>query len=287
LKAVSYGTITICIIIKALIIINESACIKEKKIIMANVVPVRKDQHQNLKVATTRGLEHIAKQHIAPITAREYSKAGNSFPIFLVKQPEDTRYRSIVMLGLEAGENLYYTEERWNGIYLPQGVSMIPFGLGIDPDKEKTLTTYIDMDNKYVGEDKENALFDADGNESEFYKNVQNSLGRLYESETMTEKLMEELAENDLLQELELHISFSTGENKKLVGLYGIDEKKLHELSEAKVLDFHKRGLFIPIHAMLGSVGQINRLAQLRNLTDNKQKVTGIQIHFAKEAAEA
>jgi hypothetical protein len=254
---------------------------------MANAVPVRKDQHQNLKVATKRGLEHIAKQHIAPITAREYAQAANSFPIFLVKPPEATRYRSIVMLGLEAGENLYYNDEKWSGTYLPQGISMIPFGLGIDPDKEKTLTTYIDLENEYVGEDKENALFDAEGNDTEFYKNVQNSLGRLYENETMTEKLMEELAENDLLQELELHVNFSSGENKKLVGLYGIDEKKLHELSDDKVLAFHKRGMFVPIHAMLGSVGQINRLAQLRNLTDSEQKVTGIQVHLAKETTEA
>jgi len=254
---------------------------------MANVVPVRKDQHKNLKVANKRGLEHIANQHIAPITAREYAKAANSFPIFLVKPAETTRYRSVVMLGLEAGENLYYNDERWNGTYLPQGVGMLPFGLGVDPDKEKTLTTYIDEESDYVGEDKENALFDAEGNDTEFYKNVQNSLGRLYESETMTEKFMEELIENDLLQELELHINFNTGENKKLVGLFGIDEKKLQELSDAKVLDFHKRGIFIPIHAMLGSIGQIHRLAQLRNLSDNEQKVAGIQVHFTEETAEA
>jgi hypothetical protein len=265
----------------------KSACIKENYIIMANVVPVRKDLHKNLKIATKRGLEHIANQHIAPITAREYSKAANSFPIFLVKQPEATRYHSIVMLGLEAGENLYYKDERWNGTYLPQGVSMMPFGLGVDPDKEKTLTTYIDVESEYVGEDKENALFDDEGNDTEFYKSVQNSLGRLYENETMTEKFMEELSKNDLLQELELHINFSTGENKKLVGLFGIDEKKLQDLSDDKVLDFHKRGIFIPIHAMLGSIGQINKLAQLRNLSDNEQKIAGIQVNFAKETAEA
>ena len=53
------------------------------------------------------------------------------------------------------------------------------------------------------------------------------------------------------------------------------------------MLDFHKRGLFIPIHAMLGSIGQINRLAQLRNSTDHKQKVVGIQVKLAKETAEA
>ncbi len=254
---------------------------------MANVVPVRKNLHQNIKIATKRGLEHIANQHIAPISAREYPKAGNNFPIFLVKQPEGTRYRSVVMLGLESGENLFYKNEAWEGTYIPQGIAMMPFGLGVDPDKENTLTTYIDLDSQYVGEDKENAIFDAEGNDTEFYTNVQNSLGRLFDNENMTEKFMEELVANDLLQELELHINFSTGENKKLVGLFGIDEKKLQELSDDKILDFHKRGLFVPIHAMLGSVSQINRLAQLRNLADSPQKVIGIQVQLAKEAAEA
>jgi len=254
---------------------------------MANVVPVRKNLHQNIKIATKRGLEHIANQHIAPISAREYPKAGNNFPIFLVKQPEGTRYRSVVMLGLESGENLFYKNEAWEGTYIPQGIAMMPFGLGVDPDKENTLTTYIDLDSQYVGEDKENAIFDAEGNDTEFYTNVQNSLGRLFDNENMTEKFMEELVANDLLQELELHIDFSTGENKKLVGLFGIDEKKLQELSDDKILDFHKRGLFVPIHAMLGSVSQINRLAQLRNLADSPQKVIGIQVQLAKETAEA
>ena len=254
---------------------------------MANVVPVRKNLHQNIKIATKRGLEHIANQHIAPISAREYPKAGNNFPIFLVKQPEGTRYRSVVMLGLESGENLFYKNEAWEGTYIPQGIAMMPFGLGVDPDKENTLTTYIDLDSQYVGEDKENAIFDAEGNDTEFYTNVQNSLGRLFDNEKMTEKFMEELVANDLLQELELHINFSTGENKKLVGLFGIDEKKLQELSDDKILDFHKRGLFVPIHATLGSVSQINRLAQLRNLADSPQKVIGIQVQLAKETAEA
>jgi hypothetical protein len=254
---------------------------------MANVVPVRKDLHQKIKIANNRGLEHITNQHIAPITATEYAKAATNFPIFLVKQPEGTRYRSVVMLGLESGENLFYKNAVWEGTYLPQGIAMMPFGLGIDPDKEKTLTTFIDLDSQYVGEDKENALFDAEGNDTEFYTNVQNSLGRLFDNEKMTEKFMDELVANDLLQELELHINFSTGGNKKLVGLFGIDEKKLQDLSDDKVLDFHKRGLFVPIHSMLSSVGQVNRLAKLRNLANNDQKVVGIQIQLAKETAEA
>lgn len=256
---------------------------------MANIAPVRKDLHKNLKVADKRGLEHVAKQHIAPVTAHEFAQASTSYPIVFIKDPESSRFRSVVMLGLDAGENLYYSENRWEAVYVPQSISMVPFSLGLDPEKEKTLTTCIDLDSEYVSEDKENALFDAEGNESNFYKGVQESLGRLYDSEMMNEKFIKELTDNDLIQELELDIIFNESKNKKLVGIFGIHEKNLQSLSDDKVLDFHKRGLFVPIHAMLGSIGQINRLAQLRNQSSNEQKVAKIQVRPAevKETAEA
>jgi hypothetical protein len=244
---------------------------------MANIVPVKKEEHKNIKVASKRSLEHMATQHIAPISAREYAQAATSYPVVLVKDPDSPRYRSVVMLGLEAGENLYYSKENWNAVYVPQSISMVPFGLGLDPDKEKTLTACIDLDSEYVGEDKENALFDAEGNETDFFKGVQESLGRLYENELQTEKFVKELIDNDLLQELELHVNHASGDSKKLVGLFGIDEAKLQALADDKVLDFHKRGIFVPIHAMLGSVGQVNRLAQLRNKSDSDKKISGIQ----------
>lgn len=245
---------------------------------MANNVPVKSIQDKNLKVASQRNLAHVADQHIAAVNALEFSQASTSYPIVFIKEPESTVYRSVVMLGLEANENLFYKEDKWDAIYVPQNLSMVPFSLGLDPEKEKTLTTCIDLDSPFVGEDKDNALFDADGNETDFYKGAQESLGRMYESEVMTDKFIKELEENDLLLELELNITFNNNQTKKLVGLFGINEQKLVELSDEKVLDFHKRGLFIPIHAMLGSAAQINRLAQLRNQSNAELKIAGIKL---------
>ena len=204
-----------------------------------------------------------------------------------MKDQGTERYRSVVMLGLEAGENLYHKKDTWNAVYIPQSISMAPFSLGLDPEKEKTLTACVDLDSEFVGEDKDHALFDEEGNDTEFFKGVQDSLGRLYDNEVMNEKFLKELVENDLLLELELNIMLASGETKKLVGLFGIDEKKIQALTDEQVLDFHKRGLFIPIHALLGSAGQINRLAQLRNQGESKAKVNAIRFAPAKVEAEA
>ena len=252
---------------------------------MANITPIKKETHQNIKIAAKRDLSNVSTQHIAPITAPEFSQAATSYPVVIVKDQGSERYRSVVMLGLEAGENLYYKEDSWQAVYVPQSISMSPFSLGLDPEKEKTLTACIDLDSKFVGEDKEHEMFDAEGNDTEFFKGVQDSLGRLYDNEVMNEKFIKELVDNDLLLELELNVNFASGETKKLVGLYSVDEKKVQALSDEQVLDFHKRGLFIPIHAMLGSVGQVNRLAQLRNQSESPAKVSAIR--FSPLTAEA
>lgn len=254
---------------------------------MANQVPVKSDLHKNLKVSSKRDLQHVEKNHIVPVTAIEYSQASSSYPIVLIKDGKgDDSYRSVVMLGLEQEENLYLDGENWQGIYVPQSISLVPFSLGLDPEKEKTLTSFINLDSPFVGEDKDQALFDDKGQATDFYKSVEEALGNLYDNEVNTNKFIQELVANDLLVELEMKVALSTGENKRLVGIYGIDEPKLHELSDEKVMDFHKRGLFIPIYAMLSSLTQVNRLAQLRNRSEAEVKVAGISIAPLKAEEE-
>jgi hypothetical protein len=244
---------------------------------MANFVPVKKEQHQKLKIANTRNISHIAGQHIIPVAAVEYAQASASFPLVLVKNPDSERFRSVAMLGLEAGENLFLKDDKWTALSMPQSISMVPFSLGLDPEKENTLTACIDLDSEFVGEDKDLALFEDDGKESEVLANVQKALGRLFDNEKMTENFINELQDNDLLQEIELNIALATGEKKKLVGMSTINEEKVKNLSDDKVLDFHKRGLFVPIYSMLGSLAQINNLVKLRNLS-SEAKVSNIQI---------
>lgn len=244
---------------------------------MANLVPVKKEQHQDLKVSEKRGLGHIAGQHIIPISASEFAQGATSYPIVLVKDPETNRFRSVAMLGLEAGENLYYSDDNWTALFTPLSIAMVPFALGLDPEKEKTLTACVDLDSQFIGDDKDLPLFDDKGEETELFKNIQDSLGRLYESEVLTERFIKEVDEAGLLEELELQLTLEGGEQKKLVGIYTISEQKLQTLTDEQVLDFHKRGLFIPLHGMLGSIAQINRLVQLRNKSAGA-KIAGLQI---------
>ena len=48
-----------------------------------------------------------------------------------------------------------------------------------------------------------------------------------------------------------------------------INEKKLLELPEEQVLELHKAGFLGAIYAVMMSIGQLNRLVELSNDTEN------------------
>lgn len=253
---------------------------------MTNIVAINKEQHKNLKVTSGRDFEHVAKQHIVPISAREFASASTSYPVVFIKDNTGDSYRAVCMFGLEDGENLFFSEGKINAVHIPSSIAQIPFALGLDPEKENTLTACVDTDSKYISETEGVALFNEDGSESELLTNVRNSLGRLYESEVGTEQFIKLLKEHDLIHELEFQIAHSDESRRRVNGIFTINEEKLQKLSDETVLDFHKRGLYIPIYAMLASLGQVNRLIQLRNEV-NDVKIAGINIAPVSAQQEA
>ena len=120
-------------------------------------------------------MEHIANQHLVGTNAKEYNQLALSFPLFFIKEADV--YRSVALLGLQSGENLFFQNDKMNAIAIPQSLALTPFSLGLDTEKENTLTACVDLDSPYVGDDKDLALFDDEGNDSDLYKSIQESLG--------------------------------------------------------------------------------------------------------------
>lgn len=242
---------------------------------MANFTPLKKDKHQNIKVDNSRNLKQIAEQHILAVTVQEFSSLAATFPLFYIK--EGNNFRSVAMLGFETGQNFYYYNDKMNSLSIPQATAVLPFALGYDDEKENTLTACLDMDSEFVGEDKELALFDEAGEDSPLLKSMKEALGKIYQAEIQSENIIAELIKHELLIEYELLVNYEDGNKKRIVGIHNIDDKKLAALSDEVVLDFNKRGLFIAIHSMLISLGQVNRLVQLAN-HHSETKIANVSI---------
>jgi len=250
-----------------------------------NYVPLDKNKHSDWKISSKIDLAFAAKTHLAAATIREYAQLSGSMPIVFIEDAQSKNVHSVAMLGLEQGGNLFFAEDKWQGPHVPLNIQRYPFD--IRPDGEK-LGVFIDEESDIVLKDKSDgvAIFAEDGEPSEFLKSRQQFLSDLANSEVQNQRFIKQLQENDLLEEIQVMVNYTSGQKRNVTGILSVSEKKLLELSDEKVLAMHKAGYLGAIYSVMLSLGQLNRLVELSNKSENP--IQSLQLAPAtKEQAEA
>ncbi len=237
-----------------------------------NYIPLDKNEHGALKVVPKINFDLVGKTHLAAATIREFAQLSGSMPVVFIEDPKTKNIHSVVMLGLEAGQNLFYSEERWNSPHIPLNIQRYPFDIRPDGDK---LGVFIDENSDLIS-DEGQPLFTEEGEPTEFLKNRQQFLGDLANSEVQNQRFIKQLVENDLLEEISIRITYTSGQVRNVTGILAVNEKKLVALDDDKVLAMHKAGFLGACYSTMLSLGQLNRLVELSNKTDNP--VQSIQI---------
>lgn len=248
---------------------------------MSQYMAVDEKQHGQLKVNPPQDFSQAKEQHLIPLVVTEYTNAATSYPIVLVYNKELGRYRSMVLTSLVPGENMYYQPQDWDAIYIPKVILNHPFSLGLHPQDKDKLTVHIDMDSELVNHEKGLVLFEQ-GDESQYFKNVQERLGNLYQAELLTGEFLQQLSQDELISPMQINLAFASGEKKKVVDMFTVDERKLLELSADKVADYHRRGYLAPLYALANSSLQLNRLFRLFN----QKHSTGLEAMQVKIGAD-
>ncbi|GAA0354437.1 hypothetical protein GCM10009092_18420 [Bowmanella denitrificans] len=246
-----------------------------------NYVILDKEAHKKLKVKQDPTLAHGKASHLVGVSIREFARASSAVPLVLIKDESANRYHVAGLYGLNEGVNLYFSEEGWQSHFAPLNLQRYPFD--VRPNGEQ-LSIFIDKDSELVGEDDGFELFKEDGSVSEYLESRQRMLSDLVNSENVTQEFVKQLVDLDLVDEVRLGIRYANGEQRQLVGLYNVSEEKLLKLDDEQVLKLHRNGFLGAIYAMLGSMGQLNRLVQFSQKSE--QPIASIQI-LPKEQAEA
>lgn len=238
---------------------------------MANNVILDTVKHKNTRILTGRGAEFGESMHCVPVIADELRHLIIEYPVCLIKSDETGQFGLYALLGLEAGENLFLNGNSWSATYVPAHLKRQPFMVAIQgeedssPTPENTVMT-IDIDNTRVkegGTDGE-PLFLEDGAPSEYLKNITDLLSGLVPGIVKTEAFIKALADNDLIESIQLTVSFADGEEKKFDGLFTINEDNLQQLSSELLQDFHKNGYLQACNLILASIGNVQKLINLK-----------------------
>ncbi|MDD5029695.1 MAG: SapC family protein [Rhodoferax sp.] len=228
------------------------------------VVPVNKERHANKKIKDISSFDFASKFHIAYVTMHEFARAASIFPIVFLEDKDKDIFRPVVLLGLNAGENLFVDGNgKWQASYVPAIIRRYPFAL-TPTGKEDNYVVCIDEGSSLVSDTEGAALFDDKGEPTQVIENVKRYLGELQQMDTLTNGFCKFLAEHNMFTPLNMRVR-DNDKVKNVSGCYVVNEERLNNLSDERFLEIKSKGYLAPLYAHLISLAQTERLVKLQD----------------------
>jgi len=228
-----------------------------------NIVPVTREAHQDKKIKKVDSFAFAANFHLASIMVHEFARAASMYPIVFVEDQESEEFRPVVLLGLEAQENLFVNDEgKWEASFIPAIIRRYPFALARTKE-ENRFTVCLDEQSELVSDEEGEPMFQEDGTPSKVLERVKQYLGELQQMEQVTKQFCQTLKDKYMFTPLNMRFR-DTDTVKNISGAYVIHEQRLNNLSDEDFLSIRHQNLLAAIYSHLTSLAQVERLIQLR-----------------------
>jgi SapC len=200
------------------------------------------------------------------VTAVEFGDVSSEFPIvFIDAGSADDGKRQvapIAVFGLGSDENLFVDGKAWRARYQPALLRAYPFGIG----RAEGSRVVIVIDESWHGwsQTEGQALFEQDGRPTAFLTSMREYLDKVETEVQRTRLFGQALVDADLLTSMRFDATLPDGKTVTVDGFLTVDEKKLGELPDAKVVEFHRNGVLGLIHAHQMSLRHMRQLVEWR-----------------------
>jgi hypothetical protein len=233
------------------------------------LTPLDRAAHKGLRMRTDYALvPQAASMNSVFLNAIEFADACREFPIVFVRagQGQDGKpgpLMPLAVMGLLQGENLFVEEGRFTGEYSPAYLRRYPFAMARLDDGDQ-LAVCIDEQWEGFGEGGE-PLFTEAGEPTELMQNVVRFL-ESYEAEVeRTRQACDLLDAAGVLEPMRFEAQVGEGPKVEVEGFLAVNDEKLRQLPDAKVLELHRAGLLQLLEMHRLSLGNMARHAQKRN----------------------
>jgi hypothetical protein len=233
---------------------------------MTNHAVVTSEAHRDLRVKTEASADLGDAMMACPTVPDEFRALQNEFPILFRRDPETRRFSALVLMGFEAGENLYLQDDGWAARYRPLGLAAQPFLIGRAEGNEGPGQVHIDMAHPRISRDGEGMrLFDDNGMPSDFLDRIATILGALDEGFRESPAFYQALDRHELLEPFALDVELNDGSKHRMVGYHLINEERLGELDAGELAELQQAGYLTPIFMAMASLSNLSKLVEWKN----------------------
>jgi len=219
------------------------------------IVPLEKSHRVLMPSGTTpsfcRTINALA------VSVGEFVAAARDYPIVFASADAGQSFAPVILLGLEAGVNLFLDETgEWDrAAYFPAYVRRFPFCLS----KERVVCivkSYVDASGV--------PLYDARGNATPRWQAAEALLAGFDADLERTAQMCAALAKLELLESFSVQVKEAP--EIQLSGMVRVAEPKLRALAPARVKALVDKGFMGLVYAHLHSLENFSRLVARRNL---------------------
>jgi len=178
---------------------------------------------------------HAVRDALVSVVVAELGQLLPHYPLGFSQlrfDDQTERYQLVAVLSLQTGLNLYLdAQHQWQAPYVPAHYRSYPFNLL--PNNQGQLTLCFDQDADLIhipAQNQQIPLFGSDGQPVAELKTILDFLQQLHQNRRLTQSLVDQLAEHQLIQPWELTSVGVDGEAKPVKGLYHINEVALKAL---------------------------------------------------------
>ena len=202
------------------------------------VVPVSPTQHRDLCIERV-DFGFAAKVNSVPLMAVEIPMAAREYTIVFAGTEESVT--PVVVLGFADAQNVYLDENKaWKADYIPAFVRRYPFVFAQNQDATQ-FTLCVDED--WTGCNREGRgqrLFDEQGEQSEYLKNMLKFLSDYQAQFIRTQAFCKKLKDLNLLEPMQAQITLPGGEKRALGGFLGSSRARIKTLAADKLAELSK-----------------------------------------------
>lgn len=227
-----------------------------------------RSQHAKLKLKPANTLAAAAQLNAFFLTLVEFSDACKEYPILFVSAGSNDKGEAevvpVAVFGLAKQENLFWQadNQRWDARYVPAMLRAYPFTLA--PVDANQWAVCIDRAWEGWSESDGEALFDADGEPSSFFKDMRGFVEKLEAEIARTRAGCRRLMELKLLAPKRFDATLPDGGKIGVDGFLALDEERWSKLSDAEILELHKSGLAALLQMQQISLTNMTHLVQRR-----------------------
>lgn len=225
-------------------------------------VVLDREQHKGLRLKAADA-RFASKNQAVPLLTAEFPEACLEYPIVFT-QGQDGQWLALAITGLQANANAFVDAKGlWNARYVPASVRRYPFILAEGANDQLSLAA--DLAAPQLGTEGE-ALFDDKGEPTGLAKNVLQMLADFQNQAKATSALAKQLSDAGLLTLQNLQVRMGEERNAVVEGVWIIDEAKLRQLPDDKVLAWFRGGELATIHAQMLSLRNLLPLLERSQL---------------------